>query len=80
MACKGGDMKLETRMNKILNNPNLSNGLKVIKLENLALRCIAHSPIQAIIIEKYTELKKEVIRENPFYFIDVFNKYLNKGV
>jgi len=67
-------MKVETKMKKILNNAELSKELKVLKLENLALACIAHSPIQLEVINKYTELKNEVLKDNPNYFNELFNK------
>jgi len=53
-------MKPETKMNKILNNPEYSIKLKILKLQNLALRCIPSSPIQKKVREKYTELENEI--------------------
>jgi len=57
-------MKIETKMNKILNNAEWGKELKILKLENLALCCIPASPIQKKVIEKYTELKNELMRNN----------------
>jgi hypothetical protein len=53
-------MKPETKMNKILNNPELSMESKISKLEILAFRCMSSSPIQKMVIKKYTELKEAI--------------------
>jgi hypothetical protein len=51
-------MKVVTKMNKILDNPEWSTSLKISKLETLALRCFPSSPVQKMVIEKYAELKE----------------------
>lgn len=52
-------MKVETRITKILNGAG-STQLKVLKLQNLALKLLGGSPNQKLVIETYKRLHKEV--------------------
>lgn len=51
-------MKIETRIEKILASDK-TNRLKILKLQNLALRCMASSPIQKRVIEAYKALQEQ---------------------
>jgi hypothetical protein len=51
-------MKTETAINRILNNADWSDALKILKLQNLALRTFPSSPNQKRVIAAYQALQE----------------------
>ena len=52
-------MKIETAIQKILNNNDYSISLKISKLQTLALRTFASSPNQKTVIAAYKALQNK---------------------
>ena len=52
-------MKTETAIKRIMDNADWSDSLKILKLQNLALRTFASSPNQKLVIATYQALQSE---------------------
>jgi hypothetical protein len=54
-------VKVETAVDRILTR-DIPHSLKILKLQNLALRCFPSSPNQKLVVATYQKLQAEIPR------------------